>query len=117
MPANEAKWLDPERVAAWLSTDYPDEHVDTVANACAAYVERMRAELDFADPATLPEDLVQASVELAAIEFQQRNAPSGFPGFGDTGDGFGFGGGYAGADVYRISQIYRRLGIKNARTA
>jgi hypothetical protein len=116
MPSNESKWLDPERVAGYLSVDYPDDHVDVVTNACAAYVERIRAELDFATPA-LPEDLVQASVELAALEYQQRNAPSGFPGFGDTGDGFGFGGAYAGADIYRVSQIYRRLGIKNARTA
>ena len=116
MPANSSTWLDPVRVADWLSVAYPDAHVDAVTVACAAYVERMRAELDFTTPATLPEDLTQAAVELAAIEYQQRNAPSGFPGFGDTGDG-GFGGGYAGADVYRISQIYRRLGIKNARTA
>jgi hypothetical protein len=117
MPSNTSLWLDPERVAGYLSVAYPDALVDVVTFACAAYVERFRAELDFAAPDALPEDLVQASVELASLEYQQRNAPSGFPGFGDTGDGFGFGGAYAGADIYRVSQIYRRLGIKNARTA
>ena len=114
--ANESNWLDPEKVARWLDVTR-DEFTDAATLATAAFVERMRAELDFTIPEGLPADMVQACVELATLQYQQRNAPSGFPGFGETGDGFAGAGGYAGADVYRVAQLYRRIGIRNARTA
>jgi hypothetical protein len=111
------EWLDPKRVADWLSVDQADEHVAIATAATAAYVERFREDVDFT-AALGPEldDLVQACVELAALQYQQRNAPSGFPGYGEIGDG-SFAAGYGGADVFRISQLYRRIGIRNARTA
>lgn len=112
------EWLDPKRVADWLSVDEADAHVAIATAATAAYVERFREDVDFSDPPLGPEfdDLVQACVELAALQYQQRNAPSGFPGYGEIGDG-SFAAGYGGADVFRISQLYRRIGIRNARTA
>lgn len=111
------EWLDPARVADWLSVPVSDPHVAIAAGATAAYVERMRDDVDFSVP--LPpslDDMLQACVELAALQYQQRNAPSGFPGFGEVGDG-AFASAYAGADVFRISQLYRRIGIKNPRSA
>jgi hypothetical protein len=113
--ANASNWLDPAVVAADLAVAYPDAYVDRITNATAAYVERMRADRDYTTPENLPEDVVQASVELTCLEYQQRNAPSGFPGFGETGDGFALGS--TSVDVYRLSHIYRRLGIKNPVTA
>jgi hypothetical protein len=115
--ANQSGWLDPQAVADELGIDAPDEHVEVIVGATADYVEHMRADLDYDDPASVPERVVHASVELAALRYQNRNAPAGFPGFGDTGDGFGGGAAYTGTDALRVSRIYRDLGIKNARTA
>ena len=115
--ANESGWLDPQQVADELGLDAPDDHVTVIVGATADYVEHMRADLDYTTPETLPERVVHASVELAALRYQNRNAPTGFPGFGDTGDGFGGGGTYTGTDALRVSRIYRDLGIRNARTA
>ena len=41
------EWLDPKRVADWLSVDEGDDHVAIATAATAAYVERFREDVDF----------------------------------------------------------------------
>lgn len=83
-------WLSPERVAARLEggVDVADETLIGACDGIAALVSTRRSDLDFTDASTVPDDVMEGSVQWAALTYQQRNSPTGFAGFGDVGDGF-----------------------------
>jgi len=103
-------WITPDEVAARLdgTVDLADERLVGAVYAVAALVESRHSSVDFSDPANVPVNFHEGAVQWAALMYQQRNAPSGFPGFGDVGDGFSMGAVY-GQDAQKWSEIMRLL--------
>jgi hypothetical protein len=80
-----APWITPEDVATFLDVPYPDDagRIDGATFAAKAAIERRRSDLDFTDITTVPADVRQGGIRWAGLMFQSRNAPSGYPGYGD----------------------------------
>lgn len=78
-----ASWLEATDVARYLGVAYPDDdgRVDHATDSVRAAVERRRSDIDFATEA--PADVRNASIEWAALIYQARNSPSGFPGYSE----------------------------------
>lgn len=79
-------WLTPEDVAAYLDLPTADDDNLLLSTAAVkAAVERRRSDLNVGDPAvfTPGDDVKGGAVIWAAIMFQARSSPSGFPGYGD----------------------------------
>lgn len=99
-------WLTYQEVADRLdgAVDVADERLIGATDGVAALVEQRHALTDFTDPANVKPNWREGAVQWAALMYQQRNAPSGFPGFGGEGDGFGFP-----QDAAKWSEIMRLL--------
>jgi len=108
--ASGGPWITPAEVAARLdgSVDPADERLVGAVDAVAALVEQRHSSIDFSDPANVPVNFHEGAIQWSALMYQQRNAPSGFPGFGDVGDGFSMGAVY-GQDAQKWSEIMRLL--------
>ena len=83
-----AGWLDPADVAAYLRLPdpIPATDADLLADVCAAaepVVARYRP--DVGDlPSTIPPDVYQGSVMLAARLYRRRNSPAGIESMGEA---------------------------------
>jgi hypothetical protein len=99
-------WLTYQEVADRLdgSVDVADERLVGAVDGVAAMVEQRHGLALFEDPALVPANWREGAIQWAALMYQQRNAPAGFPGFGGEGDGFGFP-----QDAAKWSEIMRLL--------
>jgi hypothetical protein len=81
-------WLDPVDVAGYLRLPVPTAAVDTdlLSDVCAAaepVVVRHRSDIG-TDQATIPADVYQGAVMLAARLFRRRNSPAGIESMGES---------------------------------
>ena len=70
-------------------------------------MERLRSDLVFTGAAEIPGNVIYGSILWAALFYQQRNAPSGFAGYGDGADIVGDVLGSKKADIYRLIGLRR----------
>jgi len=84
-----AAWpITVDDVAGYLdlpTVDPADDNLSLSTAAVVAAVERRRSDLNAGDPPafTPTDDVRLGSILWAAILYQSRSAPSGFPGYGD----------------------------------
>lgn len=101
-------WITPQDVADHLGTEV-DDRMELATAAVKAEVERVRSDVDFSQP--VDGNILYGAILWAALFYQQRNAPSGFAGYGDGADLMG--------EVLgsRKGEIYRLLGLRRPLTA
>lgn len=102
-----ADWLTYEDVAAYIDAPADDPRLIAAVDGVAALVEQRHSRHDF--DAGVPANWHLGAKMWAGLTYQQRNAPSGFPGFGDAGDGFGMGGVWGGMDASKRMDIMKLL--------
>lgn len=92
--------LDPALVAAHLGLAAADERVTAATMAAESWTQRRRS---LTDPDTLwaEPDTVHGAVIYAALIYQSRAQPDGFPGYSDLGTA-DTSAGEAMANVYRL---------------
>ena len=95
-------WLEAEDVQAYLELEEVDQRLTEATLGVKAEVERLRSDLNFTGEAEIPANVVYGSILWAALFYQQRNAPSGFVGYGDGADIVGDVLGSKKADIYRM---------------
>jgi hypothetical protein len=100
-------WLEPEDVAAYLELEEVDQRLEDATAGVKAEVERLRSDLVFTGAAEIPANVIYGSILWAALFYQQRNAPSGFAGYGDGADIVGDVLGSKKADIYRLIGLRR----------
>lgn len=100
-------WLEPEDVQAYLELEEIDTRLEQATMGVKAEVERLRSDLDFSGAAEIPGSVIYGSILWAALFYQQRNAPSGFAGYGDGADIVGDVLGSKKADIYRMIGLRR----------
>jgi hypothetical protein len=100
-------WLEPEDVAAYLELEEVDQRLEDATAGVKAEVERLRSDLVFTGAVEIPANVIYGSILWAALFYQQRNAPSGFAGYGDGADIVGDVLGSKKADIYRLIGLRR----------
>jgi len=101
------EWLTTEDVANYLELDEVDDRVERATLAVKSEVERLRSDLSPYDE--VPGSVQYGAILWAALFYQQRNAPSGFAGFGDGADIIGDIMGSKKGDIYRLIGLRRPL--------
>lgn len=101
-------WLRADDVAAYMGLPTPDPLLDRMVLAAQSQVELWRSDLDWTlatTPATVPEGphIYEGAVMYAALLYQSRNSPDGFPGFDEAGGFIALG------DSSGMSRVYRLL--------
>lgn len=100
-------WLEPEDVQTYLELEEVDARLEEATAAVRSEVERLRSDLVFTGAAEIPASVIFGSILWAALFYQQRNAPSGFAGYGDGADIVGDVLGSKKADIYRFIGLRR----------
>lgn len=100
-------WLEAEDVQAYLELEEVDQRLTEATLGVKAEVERLRSDLNFSGAVAIPANVVYGSILWAALFYQQRNAPSGFAGYGDGADIVGDVLGSKKADIYRMIGLRR----------
>lgn len=100
-------WLEATDVQNYLELDEVDDRVETATAAVKSEVERLRSDLNFSGSAEIPASVIYGAILWAALFYQQRNAPSGFAGYGDGADIVGDVLGSKKADIYRFIGLRR----------
>lgn len=98
-------WIEPEDVAAQLDLLEVDARLTSCTEAIRIEVERLRS--DLAPYTSMPASVHYGAVLWAALLYQQRNAPSGFNGYGDGADIVGEVLGSRKGDIYRLIGLRR----------
>jgi hypothetical protein len=98
-------WLTPEDVQDWLELPAVDARLQSATAAVIAEVERVRKDVDFTGSA--PDNITLGATLWVAELYQVRNAPSGFPGYGDPGADI-----YGPIDSSRWVSISRLCGLR-----
>lgn len=75
--------LDPQKVADHLGLAAPDDRLLTATSAAQSWVERRR---DAGDEVWAEPDFELGGVLYAALLYQSRAQPEGFPGYSDLGN-------------------------------
>ena len=100
-------WIEPEDVAAYLELLEVDDRCTQATLAVKEQVEILRSDINFSGATPIPASIVYGAVLWAALFYQQRNAPSGFAGYGDGADVVGDILGSKKADIYRLLGLRR----------
>jgi hypothetical protein len=100
-------WLEPEDVQTYLELEEVDARLTEATAAVRSEVERLRSDLDFTGAVEIPASVIFGAILWAALFYQQRNAPSGFAGYGDGADIVGDVLGSKKADIYRFIGLRR----------
>jgi len=100
-------WLEPEDVQTYLELEEVDARLEEATAAVRSEVERLRSDLDFTGAVEIPASVIFGAILWAALFYQQRNAPSGFAGYGDGADIVGDVLGSKKADIYRFIGLRR----------
>jgi hypothetical protein len=98
-------WLTADDVKEYLGLPAVDSRLTKAVDAVIAEVERVRSDLDFA--AGPPDQVVFGSIMWSAELYQVRNAPQGFPAYGDPGGDI-----YGPIDSSRWVSISRLCGLR-----
>jgi hypothetical protein len=100
-------WLEPEDVQTYLELEEVDARLTEATAAVRSEVERLRSDLNFTGAVEIPASVTFGAILWAALFYQQRNAPSGFAGYGDGADIVGDVLGSKKADIYRFIGLRR----------
>lgn len=100
-------WLEPEDVQTYLELEEVDARLTEATAAVRSEVERLRSDLNFTGAVQIPASVIFGAILWAALFYQQRNAPSGFAGYGDGADIVGDVLGSKKADIYRFIGLRR----------
>ncbi|MGI9116381.1 MAG: hypothetical protein ACR2JV_01940 [Gaiellales bacterium] len=100
-------WIEAEDVKTYLDLEDVDARLTEATLAVKAEVERLRSDLDFSGSTQIPASVIFGAILWAALFYQQRNAPSGFSGYGDGADIVGDVLGSKKADIYRFIGLRR----------
>jgi hypothetical protein len=100
-------WLEPEDVQTYLELEEVDARLTEATAAVRSEVERLRSDLNFTGAVEIPASVIFGAILWAALFYQQRNAPSGFAGYGDGADIVGDVLGSKKADIYRFIGLRR----------
>jgi hypothetical protein len=100
-------WLEATDVQNYLELDEIDDRVEMATAAVKSEVERLRSDLNFSGSAQIAGSVKYGAILWAALFYQQRNAPSGFAGYGDGADIVGDVLGSKKADIYRFIGLRR----------
>lgn len=100
-------WLEATDVQTYLELEEVDTRLTEATAAVKAEVERLRSDLTFTGSAQIPQNVIYGAILWAALFYQQRNAPSGFAGYGDGADIVGDVLGSKKADIYRMIGLRR----------
>lgn len=100
-------WLQSADVAEYMGLPAPDDLLDRMTAAAESQVQLWRSDLDWTaatSPETVPEGphIYEGAVMYAALLYQSRNSPDGYPGFDDGGGFIGLGDSTGLARVYRL---------------
>jgi hypothetical protein len=98
-------WLTADDVKSYLDLPAVDLRLTNATAAVIAEVERVRGDIDFTGP--VPDQVVFGATMWSAELYQARNAPSGFPGYGDPGGDI-----YGPVDASRWVSISRLCGLR-----
>lgn len=100
-------WLEASDVQAYLELEETDQRLEDATAGVKAEIERLRSDIDFSGDTEIPGSVWYGAILWAALFYQQRNAPSGFAGYGDGADIVGDVLGSKKADIYRLIGLRR----------
>ena len=98
-------WITTADVQDYLDLPSVDNRLTSAVAAVIAEVERVRQDIDFTG--AVPDQVKYGATMWSAELYQARNAPSGFPGYGDPGGDI-----YGPVDASRWVSISRLCGLR-----